>query len=367
MEAYNLKISDEILADMLKNVTWGEISRKYRSKSQLYEAFGFFQSEMKEKYQKLLDDVNQIQKKVDKCKGELDEKQKETRKVSLEVDRLRNEKSVLVKETEELNEKLCWLKISVAELESRGYNEKIVKSVEVIEKRSGKSLLSQIRTVDEYNNIALELSKLRKEKKALEKKITSLEEKKSWFEEEINQLNISYDEMRVRSLSYDKMLEVTEDFFEKGYDAKLMKSLRDGLRLVRGKDNPTVAINRFVDRARKAKTLYELESAIKKKTQKLHQVDLDIREKEDIVSEIDSRVKMVGDLVKNGLIEIANEGIKMAQEQNEVYNKFLQENKEGINNLILELKTAFFINIELNRENARLEEKIKKKGFIDLI
>ena len=55
-----------------------------------------------------------------------------------------------------------------------------------------------------------------------------------------------------------------------------MKSLRHGLKTVRGVDNPPIDSQRYLDMVRKVKTVYELKVQIKKRNEQLCRINEEI-------------------------------------------------------------------------------------------
>jgi hypothetical protein len=58
--AHILVIVDDILFDMSICLSWPEITGKYRSKSQIYEAHRIFSEEMTDNFQKAKDDLVKV-------------------------------------------------------------------------------------------------------------------------------------------------------------------------------------------------------------------------------------------------------------------------------------------------------------------
>ncbi len=362
MGVTKVKILEEILNDMRREVTWPELLKKYRSKSQLYEALRVFLSESEGKYQDSLDDLNQVQKKLDETNSDLNHKQKSLKQVSLEVDQLETEKQGLKKETGELSQKLCWYKKSIADLESKGYSEDIVASLVDIEERSGSDLLFQVRTVDDYNVLFSDYEELQEDVLILKNEVKTMKLQKKNLEDEIQQLDIVFDELKVRSLSYSNAVDVVEEFIQGGFEVDCFESLRAGLRLVEIKGDPKGTVIRFVNRVLKAKTLYNLEVAIKNKKTLLSQVNEElelIKQKKQIAfEEIVNRLEELGDRFKEESVEIRNEGLKILRDQKEEAVKIFRQQCEQFNEVIKFLQTSLPVNIKLNSKNAKLAENV---------
>lgn len=362
MGVTKVKILEEILNDMRREVTWPELLKKYRSKSQLYEALRVFLSESEGKYQDSLDDLNQVQKKLDETNSDLNHKQKSLKQVSLEVDQLETEKQGLKKETGELSQKLCWYKKSIVDLESKGYTEDIVARLIDLEERSGSDLLFQVRTVDDYNVLFSDYEELQEDVLILKNEVETMKFQKKNLEDEIQQLDIVFDELKVRSLSYSNAVDVVEEFIQGGFEVDCFESLRAGLRLVEIKGDPKGTVIRFVNRVLKAKTLYNLKVTIKNKKTLLSQVNEElelIKQKKQIaLEEIVNSLEELGDRFKEESVEIRNEGLKALRDQKEEAVKVFREECGQFNEVIKFLQTSLPVNIELNSENARLGESV---------
>ena len=160
-----MKMWEEILDDMGEGMFLSEITRKYRSKSQAYEALRIFMQESKDKYQKVLDDLVEVQEELENAEGQRGQVIEEVRRLSNEFRCLSDKKEHLIGEVNAQKKEFNGLKFKIAGLEKRGFTSEIVKEIAEVEKISGKKLLKQIGTVDKYNKMVEGFSKLKEEKK----------------------------------------------------------------------------------------------------------------------------------------------------------------------------------------------------------
>jgi hypothetical protein len=86
--AHILVIVDDILFDMSICLSWPEITGKYRSKSQIYEAYRIFSEEMADNFQKPKDDLVKVRMDLEEAETCRDQVVQEKKLVINEVEAL---------------------------------------------------------------------------------------------------------------------------------------------------------------------------------------------------------------------------------------------------------------------------------------
>ena len=358
-----MKVWKEILEDMRNGVSWSELSEKYRSKSQLYEAFRVFNQEAGVRYKKIQDDLVESNELLEERETNCVMVTKDTSRLLKEMECLNEEKEHLGRDVKDLGEKVIEFESKVADLEGRGYTREIVKEIAAVEKRSGRKLLRQIKTAEEYNNIAHGVSLLKKEKKSLEDYLHTKQNVKKSLDSDIRDIAAQHDELRVRSMTYSDAVRFTEDFFDDGYSVEDLKSLRCGLKAVQIKGNQKNSIKLLVERLLKTKDQFHLETEVKKSKMQLREIKREIKIFTTKRSDIE-----------NGIIESSNNiwvSLKKKIEQSDQlarhaiekafkeYSRFLHEQEIGLRQLSESMRRDVNNYGALKEEIGKLGENVK--------
>jgi chromosome segregation ATPase len=131
-----------------------DVKRKYRSQSQLYEAFRIFSEEMHKRLNDMRENLRKIQEKLSEKNTEFQRVQSEWTKVDDEVAKLRREKQDLAGEVANMTKKRDGLRLEVTGLVKKGFSPKILEELKSVEARSGQELLARVKTAEKYDQLS---------------------------------------------------------------------------------------------------------------------------------------------------------------------------------------------------------------------
>lgn len=204
-----------------------------------------------------------------KAEEEFEKARREKEEISVEVGKLEQAKEKLTQEVTRKTERLHSLKIGRAELLAEGFTPEILKKIREVEKRSGPQLLSQLKTVQEYNQIKQEVSSLRNETAELKREVRTLQIRKKKTEEKLISTKNRLDQLRLQTVTFKESVAVVGSLFASGYSAEDIRSLKHGLDMLGIKGDPYLSVNRLVRGLKKHQSLAAVEEKISAKKQEL--------------------------------------------------------------------------------------------------
>ena len=286
----------------------------------------------------------------------------EKRKLDGEVSGLRQEKMQLSNQVKDLKKEYNITENMFAELEQNGCTREIISRIHGMEKRHGKDLLNQVETAEVYNKLVDKSTLMKKLNKDLKMEGEIEKKRVRRLKDDVRELEIVYDEIRMRALTYSHYVDLTEDIIKEGYTVDDLKSLFSGLRLVQVKGAPKKSIKSLVDRLLRIRRLYELETEIKKCDVRLSEIKDEINlltEKRDAMLEgitktIEKLVNLEIKKIKEFFVQIETT-LETEGRQSE---DFFKSQEEKLAHVLGTLKLDIQIFGELNQEIARLGEDV---------
>ena len=321
-----------ILQELHDGTPLNQIKSKYRSQSQLYEAFRTFLPEAERKIQEVRDELislgaqrTNIEEHVSSLKMEVSElekkmsKEKEAHKAW--IDDAEEHKNQLQRELVGLGgsirEQCCELNeinSKLTELAKKGVTPEIVTRVYGIELESGEDLLERVKTVTDYINVKKKLEEINDQKTSYEKEIDSLERKKDLLISDIQTEKNRLDESKLKTQTFKEAVAITVHFFTNGYDTADLKSLKDGLDLLGVKGDPKLSITRLIKGLEGIKTLVNLEYAIKECEEELQTLNKNIsKAKGELAAIRDVSLKNIDEVKGFAISEIKSLGKDIAK------------------------------------------------------
>lgn len=262
-------IKKEILTELRRGTPIGEIKRKYRSMSQVYEALREFSEENGNAAEEMRASLGKVKLELETGRAQLEKVEKEKCIVEIEAVKAKQTLAGLRVETESANKKLHSLQVDAGELETRGIPHEIVKKIMAVEAKSGSELLSKVETAEKYVGLKSETDRLEEEKKQLSKGISALENRKQSIEHLTVSETNKLDQMKMQTLTYKEATDAVQALFKIGYNPADIESMAHGLQAFGIKDSPKASVTRLINGLDRMKTLLTLEESNKKAEAKL--------------------------------------------------------------------------------------------------
>jgi hypothetical protein len=241
-----------------------DVKKKYRSQSQLYEAFRIFSEEMEQRLNDARENLRKVQENLSRTGAELRSVQNDRTKVADEVAKRRQERDHLKGELRDMTKKRDKRCLEVKRLEKKGYTPGIIKKLKLVDARSGPELLSRVQTAEKHDQLTGEIGGLEKRSGDLNDEIKALEvQKKSIEQQTISKGNV-LDELKRKTASFKETVETVDSVLKEGYHPRDLKSMALGLKAVGIKGDPAGSVIRLVEGLEDVKSLEVLEEKLRR-------------------------------------------------------------------------------------------------------
>ena len=298
-----MTLKDEILAELQNQTPIEEIRRRFRSQSQLYEAIREFLEEADEIVEERRERLSKVTSGLTEAEAELDSVNTEKEKVSVEVQELAEAKERLSGEVRDKDAELAGLIAEIKELQVRGFTLEILKEIKAVQDRSGPKLLSQVKTVEKYRQVAKDVSGLRKEKTKLTTMVKELEAEKEKSREELVSTRNRLDELMTHTVTFKETVATVSSLFGDGYSSEDVECLKHGLDMLGIKGDPLLSIRRLVEGLSKQKSLAILNENVIAKRQELETLKHE-------VAVIAGKLKVTKQVILRAVEEVKDEAVK---------------------------------------------------------
>jgi FtsZ-binding cell division protein ZapB len=264
-----MRVADEILDEFRQGKSVSEVRKKYRSKSQLYEALDRFLLEAESVVQEKRETLQKASEELSETQAELERVKAAKKAVSYEVEELRDEKENLDSEVPQLIGDRNALRAEVEELQKRGYTPAFLKKMRGLEPRNASLLWSDLKTVTRCREVLKETEVFRREKTTLQMEVEVLKRKKKETAETFLSEQNRLDDLRLQAAIFRDALDIVSSFFEDGFSTDDLRSLKFGVDLIGIKNEPRASVMRLLESLRDAKSLIELNRKVDEKRKEL--------------------------------------------------------------------------------------------------
>jgi hypothetical protein len=344
-------IRDDILQDLRNGMSLVDVKKKYRSKSQLYEALRLFLDGLEKSLSSERENFQKVREKLSRTNAEFQSVESDRIKVAEEVAKLRREKQGQVAEVVNMTEKRDLLRLEVKRLEEKGFSPEILKQLKSVEARSGQELLSRVQTAEKHGHLEKELVGLEKRIGDLNGEVKALELQKKSSEQMMVSEGNALDELKRKTASYREAVDTVASVRQEDYRPGVVKSVIHGLKVFGIKGNSPGSVARLVEGLDKMKTLFAVDEQLRRRRVELADLNrayAQVKGELAVIREI--TLKTIGEIRDVSKQVIAGVGEQARKETLQTTRSFELRADESISKIDVKLQDA------AERHRAELKE-----------